>query len=265
MDTTLQTQPPGAGRWSVRTLARHLGVSRMRVYRVWQRYGLQPQRAERFRISNQAQLEETARGVVGLYLDPPHRALVLCADEKSPIRALDRTAPPLPPRPGLAGRQMDDYKRYGTSTLFAAFNILNGKVMGHCQPHHRGRELVNFLGELEKEVPLELNIHLIMDTPHIPRSRVVQRWLKTNKRRRFHLHFTPTGSSWLDQVEGWFALLTERMNRHGTLRSATELERAIYRWLANWNEEPRPFVWTASAEVILGNIRGSKESTGTAR
>ena len=264
VDTTLQARPPGGGRGSVRKLARHLGVSRMRVYRVWQRCGLQPQRMERFRISNQAQLEETVRGVAGLYLDPPHRVLVLCADEKGPIQALDRTAPPLPLLSGLPERQMRDYKGYGTSTLFAAFNILNGKAMGHCQPHHGGRELVNFLGELEKEVPLELDIHVIMETCHTPNIGVVQRWLKSKKRRRFHLHLTPTGSSWLDQVEGWFALLAERMNRHGTLRSVTELERAIYQWLANWNEETRPFVWTAPAEVVLGMTCRSKELTGTA-
>jgi transposase len=264
LDTTLKTRPPNATHWSVRGLARHLRVSRMMVHRVWQRYDGQPHRVERFKISNDAQFEEKVRDVVGLYLNPPERALVLCVDEKSQIQALDRTAPILPLRPGLPERQTHDYKRYGTTTLFAAFNILNGKVIGHCLPRHRGREFVKFLRELEKEVPLELDIHLIVDNYSTHKSTAVQRWLKPKKRRRFHLHFTPTSSSWLNQVERWFALITERMIRRGTFRSVAELERAIYQWLANWNEEPRPFVWKATAEVILDKIRRCKELAGTA-
>jgi len=264
LDTTLKTRPPDATHWSVRVLARHLRVSRMMVHRVWQRYDLQPHRVERFKISNDAQFEEKVRDVVGLYLNPPERALVLCVDEKSQIQALDRTAPILPLRPGLPERQTHDYKRYGTTTLFAAFNILNGKVIGHCLPRHRGREFVKFLRELEKEVPLELDIHLIVDNYSTHKSAAVQRWLKPKKRRRFHLHFTPTSSSWLNQVERWFALITERMIRRGTFRSVAELERAIYQWLANWNEEPRTFVWKATAEVILDKIRRCKELAGTA-
>jgi transposase len=264
LDTTLKTRPPDATHWSVRGLARHLRVSRMMVHRVWQRYDLQPHRVERFKISNDAQFEEKVRDVVGLYLNPPERALVLCVDEKSQIQALDRTAPILPLRPGLPERQTHDYKRYGTTTLFAAFNILNGKVIGHCLPRHRGREFVKFLRELEKEVPLELDIHLIVDNYSTHKSAAVQRWLKPKKRRRFHLHFTPTSSSWLNQVERWFALITERMIRRGTFRSVAELERAIYQWLANWNEELRPFVWKATAEVILDKIRRCKELAGTA-
>ena len=183
---------------------------------------------------------------------------------KSQIQALDRTAPILPLRPGLPERQTHDYKRHGTTTLFAAFNILNGKVMGHCLPRHRGREFVQFLRALEKEVPPELDIHLIVDNYSTHKSAVVQSWLKPKKRRRFHLHFTPTSSSWLNQVERWFGLITERMIRRGTFRSAAELERAIYQWLANWNEEPRPFVWKATPEVILDKVRPCKELAGTA-
>jgi transposase len=264
LDTTLKTRPPNATHWSVRGLARHLRVSRMMVHRVWQRNDVQPHRVERFKISNDAQFEEKVRDVVGLYLNPPERALVLCVDEKSQIQALDRTAPILPLRPGLPERQTHDYQRYGTTTLFAAFNILNGKVIGHCLPRHRGREFVKFLRELEKEVPLALDIHLIVDNYSTPKSAAVQRWLKPKKRRRFHLHFTPTSSSWLNQVERWFALITERMIRRGTFRSVAELERAIYQWLANWNEELRPFVWKATAEVILDKIRRCKELAGTA-
>jgi transposase len=264
LDTTLQTRPPDATQWSVRSLARHLRVSRMMVHRVWQRYDLQPHRVERFKISNDAQFEEKVRDVVGLYLNPPERALVLCVDEKSQIQALDRTAPILPLRPGLPERQTHDYKRYGTTTLFAAFNILNGKVIGHCLPRHRGREFVKFLRELEKEVPPELDIHLMVDNYSTHKSAAVQRWLKPLKRHRFHLHFTPTSSSWLNQVERWFALITERMIRRGTFRSVAELEHAIYQWLANWNEEPRPFVWKATAEVILDKVRRCKELNGTA-
>jgi transposase len=264
LNTTLKTRPPDATHWSVRELARHLRVSRMMVHRVWQRYDVQPHRVEKFKISNDPQFEEKVRDVVGLYLNPPDRALVLCVDEKSQIQALDRTAPILPLRPGLPERRTHDYKRYGTTTLFAAFNILNGKVIGHCLPRHRGREFVKFLGELEKEVPSELDIHLIVDNYSTHKSAVVQRWLKPKKRRRFHLHFTPTSSSWLNQVERWFGLITERMIRRGTFRSAAELERAIYQWLASWNEEPRPFVWKATADVILDKVRRCKELAGTA-
>jgi transposase len=249
LEATLKTRPPDATPWSARRLARHLRVSRMMVHRLWQRYDIQPHRVERFKISNDPQFEEKVRDVVGLYLNPPDRALVLCVDEKSQIQALDRTAPILPLRPGLPERQTHDYKRHGTTTLFAAFNILNGKVIGHCLPRHRGREFLQFLRELEKEVPPELDVHLIVDNYSTHKSAAVQRWLKPKKRCRFHLHFVPTSSSWLNQVERWFALITERMIRRGTFRSVAELERAIYQWLANWNESPRPFVWKATAEV----------------
>jgi transposase len=263
LDTTLKTRPPDATHWSVRELARHLRVSRMMVHRVWQRYDVQPHRVEKFKISNDPQFEEKVRDVVGLYLNPPDRALVLCVDEKSQIQALDRTAPILPLRPGLPERPTHDYQRYGTTTLFAAFNILNGKVIGRCVPRHRGREFIKFLRELEKEVPAELDLHLIVDNYRTHKSKTVQRWLKSKKGRRFHLHFTPTSSSWLNQVERWFALITGRMIRRGTFRSVAELERAIYQWLATWNQEPRPFVWKATADVILDKVRRCKELAGT--
>ena len=264
LDTTLKTRPPDGTHWSVRVLARQLGISRMMVQRVWQRYDLQPHRVEKFKISNDPQFEEKVRDIVGLYLNPPDRALVLCVDEKSQIQALDRTAPILPLRPGLPERQTHDYKRYGTTTLFAAFNILNGKVIGGCLPRHRGREFVKFLHQLEKEVPADLEVHLILDNYSTHKSATVQRWLKPKKRRRFHFHFTPTSSSWLNQVERWFGLITERMIRRGTFRSVPELEGAIYQWLAKWNNAPQPFIWRATADGILEKVRRCKELNGTA-
>ncbi|MGH3849994.1 MAG: IS630 family transposase [Pseudonocardiaceae bacterium] len=195
LDTTLKTRPANATHWSVRVLAAKLSVSRMMVQRVWQHYEIQPHRVEKFKISTDAKFEDKVRDIVGLYLDPPDRALVLCVDEKSQIQALDRTAPLLPLRPGLPERQTHDYKRHGTTTLFAAFNILNGQVIGGCLPRHRGKEFVKFLSRLEKEVPSELEIHLILDNYSTHKSAEVQRWLRPKKRRRFHFHFTPTSSS----------------------------------------------------------------------
>jgi len=260
LDTTLKTRPPDATQWSVRTLARHLGVSRTLVHGVWQRHDIQPHRVEKFKLSNDPKFEDKVRDIVGLYLNPPDRALVLCVDEKSQIQALDRTAPILPLRPGLPERQTHDYKRYGTTTLFAAFNILNGKVIGSCQLRHRAREFVRFLNQLEKELPPDQDVHLIMDNYSTHKSAVVQRWLKAKKRRRFQFHFTPTSSSWLNQAERLFGLITGRMIRRGTFRSVQELERAIYQWLAKWNDEPQPFVWKATADVILDKVRRCREA-----
>ena len=264
LDTTLKTRPgDGSTHWSVRMLAKQLRISRTIVHRVWQRHDVQPHRVERFKLSNDPHFEEKVRDVVGLYLNPPDRALVLCVDEKSQIQALDRTAPILPLRPGLPERQTHDYKRHGTTTLFAAFNILNGKVIGTCQDRHRSREFVRFLNHLEKNLPADQEVHLIMDNYCTHKSAEVQRWLKPKKRQRFHFHFTPTSSSWLNQVERFFALITERMIRRGTFHSAKELEIAIYKWLANWNGAPTPFAWKASADVILDKVRRCKELTRT--
>jgi transposase len=260
VDTTLKTRPPDATHWSVRGLARHLGLTRTMVHGVWRRYDVQPHRVAKFKLSNDPQLEEKVRDVVGLYLSPPDRALVLCVDEKSQIQALDRTAPILPLRPGLPERQTHDYKRHGTTTLFAAFNILNGKVIGSCLPRHRAKEFVRFLSQIEKEVPPDQQVHLIMDNYSTHKSAAVQRWLKPKKRRRFHFHYTPTSSSWLNQVERLFGLITDRMIRRGTFHCVEELERAIYQWLAHWNHEPRPFIWKATADVILDKIRRCREA-----
>jgi transposase len=264
LDATLKTRPgDGSTHWSVRMLAKRLRISRTIVHRVWQRHDVQPHRVERFKLSNDPRFEEKVRDVVGLYLNPPDRALVLCVDEKSQIQALDRTAPILPLRPGLPERQTHDYKRHGTTTLFAAFNILNGKVIGACQPRHRSREFVKFLNHLEKELPTDQEVHLVMDNYCTHKSAEVQRWLKPKKRNRFHFHFTPTSSSWLNQVERFFALITGRMIRRGTFHSAEELEKAIYHWLVGWNGDPTPFVWKATADVILDKVRRCKELSKT--
>ena len=264
LDATLKTRPGDGGtHWSVRTLAAHLRVSRTIVHRVWQRHDVQPHRVERFKLSNDPHFEEKVRDIVGLYLNPPDRALVLCVDEKSQIQALDRTAPILPLRPGLPERQTHDYKRHGTTTLFAAFNIVNGKVIGTCQDRHRSREFVRFLNHLERQLPTDQEVHLIMDNYCTHKSTEVQRWLQPKRRSRFHFHFTPTSSSWLNQVERFFALITGRMIRRGTFHSTAELEKAIYQWLAHWNGSASPFIWKASADVIMDKVRRCKELTKT--
>ena len=264
LDVTLKTRPAdGSTHWSVRMLASQMGLSRTLIHRVWQRHDVQPHRVEKFKLSNDPRFEDKVRDIAGLYLDPPDRALVLCVDEKSQIQALDRTAPILPLRPGLPERQTHDYKRHGTTTLFAAFNILNGKVIGTCQSRHRSREFIRFLNQLEKELPTDVAVHLIMDNYCTHKSAEVQRWLKPKKRERFHFHFTPTSSSWLNQVERWFALITNRMIRRGTFHSVAELENAIYHWLSNWNGKPTPFIWKASAEVILDKVRRCKALSKT--
>lgn len=264
LDATLKTRPgDGSTHWSVRTLAKHMGVSRGIVHRIWQRHDVQPHRVEKFKLSKDPHFEEKVRDIVGLYLNPPDRALVLCVDEKSQIQALDRTAPILPLRPGLPERQTHDYRRHGTTTLFAAFNILNGKVIGTCQARHRSREFVRFLNHLEKQLAPDVEVHLIMDNYCTHKSAEVQRWLKPKKRKRFHFHFTPTSSSWLNQVARFFALITERMIRRGTFHNVAELEKAIYQWLASWNGDPTPFTWKASADVILDKVRRCKELTAT--
>src|SRR5262252_2868271 len=256
---TLESTPRGATHWSTREMAKATGHSHMTISRIWQAFGLQPHRSESFKLSPDPLLVPKVRDIVGLYMNPPEHAVVLCVDEKSQIQALDRTAPLLPLRPGLPERQTHDYKRYGTTTLFAAFNILNGKVMGSCQSRHRSQEFLSFLKELEREVPADLEIHLILDNYSTHKSQAVQRWLQPKKRQRFHLHFTPTSSSWLNQVERWFARITDRMIRRGTFLSVRELEQAIYEWLAKWNHDPRPFVWKATAEVILDKVKRCKE------
>jgi transposase len=264
LDATLKTRPADATHWSVRRLASELGLSRMMVQRVWQKHEIQPHRVEKFKISRDPRFEDKVRDVVGLYLHPPERALVFSMDEKSQIQALDRTAPILPLRPGIPERQTHDYKRHGTTTLFAALNILNGRVIGSCLPRHRSKEFLKFLRQLEAQVPTDLEIHLIVDNASTHKSAEVRRWLAPKKHARFHFHFTPTSSSWLNQVERLFGIITDRMIRRGTFRNVAELETAIYKWLAGWNTSPKAFAWTATADVIIEKVRRCKESIGTA-
>jgi len=264
IDATLKTRPADGTHWSVRRLAAQIGLSRMMVQRVWQKHDIQPHRVEKFKLSRDPHFEDKVRDVVGLYLNPPERALVFSVDEKSQIQALDRTAPILPLRPGIPERQTHDYKRNGTTTLFAALNILNGKVIGECLPRHRSREFLRFLRHLETQTPAGMRIHLIVDNASSHKSAEVKRWLASKKRARFHFHFTPTSSSWLNQVERLFGIITDRMIRRGTFHNVAELESAIYQWLALWNSSPKPFTWSATADVILEKVRRCKESVGTA-
>src|SRR5919108_5769904 len=251
---TANATPVNATHWSRAAMAGEMGISPSSVGRIWAAAGLKPHLVAKFKVSNDPQFAKKVTEVVGLYLNPPDRALVLCVDEKSQIQALDRTQPGLPLKKGRAATMTHDYKRNGTTTLFAAFDVLEGKVIGRCMQKHRHQEFIRFLNHLETEVPPDQEIHLIMDNYATHKSAAVQRWLKPKKRHRFHFHFTPTSSSWLNQVERFFALITGRMIRRGTFHSADDLEKAIYQWLANWNGAPTPFAWKAPADVILDKV-----------
>ena len=233
-------------------MARAAGVSQTAVVRIWHAFGLQPHRTETFKISPDPLFVEKVRDIVGLYLNPPDRAFVLCVDEKSQIQALDRTQPLLPLRPGQVERRTHDYTRHGTTTLFAALNAKTGEVIGECHRRHRATEFRKFLNTLDKEVPDDLEVHLILDNYGTHKTPAIKRWLLRHP--RFHLHFTPVGASWLNLVERWFASLTEKQIRRGTHRSTRELENAIKTYLAITNEDPKPFVWTKPADQILGNV-----------
>jgi transposase len=246
---TLESQPAGATHWSTRQMAKASGLNQTAVSRIWRAFGLQPHRTKGFKLSTDPLFIEKVRDVVGLYLDPPDRALVLCVDEKSQIQALDRTQPLLPMRPGQAERRTHDYRRHGTTTLFAALDVKTGEVIGRCQRRHRSQEFLRFLKQLDGAVPATLDAHLILDNYGTHKTAAVQRWFVQHP--RFHVHFTPTYSSWLNLVERWFALLTERQLRRGVFRSTVDLERTIKRYLALHNADPKPFVWTKSADDIL--------------
>ena len=253
LDTTLKTRPADATHWSARGLAAKLGVSRMMVQRLWQRYDIQPHRVEKFKISNDPKFEDKVRDVVGLYLDPPDRALVLCVDEKSQIQALDRTAPILPLRPGLPERQTHDYKRHGTTTLFAAFDVLEGKVIGRCMQKHRHQEFIRFLNQIEAQVPAKKAVHVVLDNYATHKHPKVRKWL--DRHPRFTFHFTPTSSSWLNAVEGFFAKLSRRRLKRGVFRSVRELKATINRFLDETNSDPKPFTWTADRDKIVAAVK----------
>jgi transposase len=249
---TLETQPEAATHWSTRSLAQATGLSQSSVSRIWRAFSLQPHRSESFKLSRDPLFIEKVRDIVGLYLNPPERALVLCVDEKSQIQALDRTAPLLPMRPGQIERRSHDYQRHGTTSLFAAFDVASGKVLGQLHRRHRSREFRRFLDSIERNVPAALEVHLILDNYGTHKTQLIRRWLA--KRPRFHLHFTPTSASWLNLVERWFAELTEKQIRRGVHRSTLQLENAIRHFIEHHNQHPKPFVWTKSADQILESV-----------
>ena len=249
---TLEATPREATHWSTRAMATRCGLSQSTVSRIWRAFGLQPHRTEAFKLSKDPLFVEKVRDIVGLYLNPPDRALVLCADEKSQIQALDRTQPLLPLRPGQVERRTHDYVRHGTTSLFAALDIKTGTVIGRCHRRHRAVEFRKFLDTIDAAVPPELDIHLVLDNYATHKTPLIRRWL--SKRPRVHLHFTPTGASWINLVERWFATLTEKQIRRGVHRSTRALETAIIEYIAVTNEQPRPFRWTKTADEILASV-----------
>lgn len=253
VDQTLRSTPPDATHWSCRSMSDEAGVSSATIQRIWSARGIKPHLVETFKVSTDPQFEDKLVDVVGLYLNPPDQAVVLCMDEKSQIQALDRTQPSLPLKPGRAGTMTHDYKRNGTTTLFAALNVLTGEVIGQCLARHRHEEFLKFLRTVDKQVPENLAIHMILDNYGTHKHPEVQRWL--DKHRRFHLHFTPTSSSWLNLVERWFRDLTDKAIRRGVFHNVPELVATIEQYLEVNNTNPKPFVWTATAEQILEKVR----------
>ncbi len=249
---TLESTPEHATHWSTRLLARRCGMSQSAVSRIWSAFALQPHRSETFQLSRDPLFIEKVRDIVGLYLNPPERALVLCVDEKAQIQALDRTQPLLPMRPGQVERRTHDYARHGTTSLFAALRVATGQVLGECHRRHRSVEFRQFLQAIDGAVPTNLEVHLILDNYGTHKTPTIHRWL--GRHPRYHLHFTPTRASWLNLVERWFAALTEHQLRRGVHRSTVELEKAIKRYLALHNQHPKPFVWTKTANEILATV-----------
>jgi transposase len=249
---TLESTPKDATHWSTRSMAAEVGLTQSAVHRIWRAFGLQPHRAETFKLSRDPQFVAKVKDVVGLYLNPPERAVVLCVDEKSQIQALDRTQPILPMAPGLPERATHDYKRHGTSSLYAALDVSTGKVIGALHGRHRAIEFKQFLQRLDREVPADLDVHVILDNSSTHKTPAIHKWLTAHP--RFVLHFTPTSSSWLNLVERWFAELTNKKLRRGAHRSVAQLNTDIRAWIQTWNHDPKPFVWTKTAEQILASI-----------
>ncbi len=250
---TLYTRPKGSTHWSLRTMAKEIGHAPSTVHRMWRAFGLQPHRSETFKLSSDPFFVEKVRDIVGLYLSPPERAVVLCVDEKSQVQALDRTQPLLPMRPGQAERRTHDYKRHGTTSLFAALDIKVGTIVGKCMPRHRTQEFRKFLDEVERSVPGDLDVHIVMDNYGTHKTKLIRDWFA--KRPRWHVHFTPTSASWINQVERFFALLTERALKRGVFQSVAALEKAITAYIAATNANPKPFRWTKTADDILASIQ----------
>jgi transposase len=253
VDRTLAARPESSTHWSLRTMAKASGLSATTVGRAWRAFGLQPHRTETFKLSTDPLFAEKVRDIVGLYLAPPERALVLCVDEKSQVQALDRTQPLLPLRPGQAERRTHDYVRHGTTSLFAALEVKAGTVIGRCLPRHRASEFRKFLAEIDARAPPDLDIHLVLDNAGPHKTKLIRDWLA--KRPRYHVHFTPTSASWINQVERWFGLLTERAIRRGIHRSVSALERDIQAFVDATNADPKPFRWVKSADDILASVR----------
>jgi transposase len=249
---TLESTPKDATHWSTRSMAAEVGLTQSAVHRIWRAFGLQPHRQDTWKLSKDPQFVAKVRDVVGLYLDPPERAVVLCVDEKSQIQALDRSAPILPMLPGTPQRATHDYKRHGTSSLYAALDITTGKVIGSLHARHRAIEFKKFLQTIDREVPADLDVHLILDNASTHKTPAIKTWLTAHP--RFVVHFTPTSSSWLNLVERWFGELTNKKLRRGTHRSVRQLNTDIRAWIDTWNDNPRPFVWTKTAEQILESI-----------
>ena len=251
--TTLETTPKDATHWSTRSMAKQVGLTQTAVSRIWRAFGLQPHRQESFKLSRDPLFIEKVHDVVGLYLNPPERAVVLCVDEKSQIQALDRTAPILPMLPGVPERATHDYRRAGTSSLYAALDLTTGKVIGRLHSRHRAIEFKQFLQTIDREVPDELAVHLVLDNSSTHKTPAIRSWLAAHP--RFVLHFTPTSASWLNLVERWFGELTTKQLRRGAHRSVRQLNTDIRAWIESWNNNPRPYVWTKTAEQILDSIR----------
>jgi transposase len=256
VEATTQMKPPGATHWSTRSMAKAQGISKATVQRIWSAHGLQPHRTKRFKLSTDSHFTEKLNDVVGLYLNPPDKAIVLCVDEKSQIQALQRTQPGLPMKMGRLGAMTHDYKRHGTTTLFAALNTLDGRIIGECMAKHRHQEFLRFLRRLDREFPRQIPLHLIVDNYGTHKQPNVKVWLE--KHPRFTLHFTPTSSSWLNLVERWFRDLTEKSVRRGSFESAAELIAAIEDYMAASNADPKPFVWHKSAQSILDKLAHCK-------
>ena len=249
---TLESAPQDATHWSTRSMAARSGMSQATISRIWRAFGLKPHLVDTFKISTDPFFIEKTKDVVGLYMSPPENAVVFCVDEKSQIQALDRTQPLLPLRPGQAERRTHDYKRHGTTTLFAALNAKTGNLLGKCYQRHRSAEFKRFLKEIDKNVPKGLDIHLVLDNYGTHKTSLIQSWLL--KHPRFHLHFIPTSSSWLNMVERWFAELTNKQIKRGCHRSVQELEAAIESYIAHTNSTPKPFVWVKTAEQIIESV-----------
>lgn len=250
---TLETTPKGATHWSTRDMAKHSGLSHSSIGRIWRAFGLKPHRSETFQLSNDPLFVDKVRDIVGLYMHPPENAVVLCVDEKSQVQALNRAQPVLPMLPARPELQTHTYVRHGTTALFAALDVATGKVIGKCHRRHRAAEFLKFLQRIEGEVPQHLDVHIVLDNLSTHKTPAVHRWFLRHP--RWHLHFTPTYSSWLNQVERWFALLEQKQLKRAAHRSTRELESAIYEFIEATNETPKPFVWTKSADDILANLK----------